>query len=94
MSAVHTTRPTTGAPAGAHALWWHQQASALELLADHEADGMRAETAKADADLARRLSRGMAEAHAAQVNEPPTSSQDAAAELDDVPVAEIAEVGW
>jgi hypothetical protein len=92
VAAVHASRPTTGAPAGAHALWWHQQASVLQLLADQEADSERAAAAKADADLARRLARGMAEAHAGQAAEPP--SLDAVVELDTASGAEIAEVGW
>jgi hypothetical protein len=65
VSAAHWTRPAAGAGARDQAVWWARTAGALDLLADHEADPVRAEAAHADAVTARRLAAGMAAAHAA-----------------------------
>ena len=67
VRAADTTRPQAGAPARDQALWWHRTAGALQLLAEHEADPARAESALADAATARRLAAGMGSAHAAEV---------------------------
>jgi hypothetical protein len=70
VAATHRTRPGLGAHAGQHAAWWARNADTLALIADHEADPVRAEAARADAVTAQRLAEGMASAHVAQVVEP------------------------
>lgn len=89
VTAAHHTRPVAGASAGEHAVWWARQSGALELIAEHEPDPGRAESARADAVTARRLAEGMAAAHAAQAGEPASVPQstavfDVVAELPDV----------
>jgi hypothetical protein len=69
VSAAHQTRPAAGTHAGQHAVWWARTASALTLIAEHEADPVRAEAARADAGTARRLAEGMGAAHTAQLAE-------------------------
>jgi hypothetical protein len=69
VAAAHHTRPASGTHAGQHAVWWARTASALALIAEHEADPARAEAARADAGTARRLAEGMGAAHTAQVAE-------------------------
>lgn len=66
MSAHHT-RPAAGVHAGQHAVFWTQTAGALDLIADHEFDPDRAQSARADAVTARRLAAGMAATHTAHV---------------------------
>jgi hypothetical protein len=63
VGAVHSHRPSPGTAVGEQAVWWHQKAGALDLIAEHEADATRAHTARSDADVARRLARGLALTH-------------------------------
>ena len=67
VRAAHRTRPSVGAPAGQHAVFWARTAGALDLLADHEMVPARADAVRADAVTARRLAEGMAAAHTAEM---------------------------
>jgi hypothetical protein len=89
VTAAHHARPAVGAHAGQHAVFWAQTAGALEMLADHEMDPGRAESARADAVTARRLAEGMAAAHSAQVG---AAEQVPAVEVPTPDVAEWAEL--
>jgi hypothetical protein len=72
VSSVHHTRPGIGASAAQHAVWWHRNADALYLIAEHEDDPARAAAVRADAATARTLAAGMAAAHTAGLGEPTT----------------------
>ena len=89
VAAAHAARPEPGAAAGEQAVWWHHNASALDLIAENEADEARAEAARSDAEIARRLSRGLALTHADAVERDATAE---VAELQDD--SDELEVSW
>jgi hypothetical protein len=69
VSVAHHTRPASGTHAGQHAVWWARTASALSLIAEHEADTARADAARSDAATAQRLAQGMAAVHSSHFDE-------------------------
>ena len=85
VAAVHHSRPPAGATAGEQAVWWHRTASALDLIAEHEADAGRAESARAEAATARRLSQGLGLAHTAEATAAPPVAEIEDAAVDEVP---------
>jgi hypothetical protein len=80
VAEIHRSRPGAGASPGEQAVWWHRASRALSLLAEYEADPVRAHEARADAATARRLGDGLAAAHAAEVTNPDSATSRSGSE--------------
>ena len=82
VTAVHAGHPTAAANAGEQAIWWHQKADALDLIAQHEADSARADATRSDAEIARRLSLGLGATHTAAASRPAVAEHELTAEAE------------